>query len=683
MTIQDTEVLALFEQEAAERLGALSDLLLELESNGLSDDLVGKLFREAHTLKGAANVVGMIALGTEAHALEDLFDGVRAGTVPVTPELVDQMLAAVDRLIALSGLELSDRGPDRGDEADLVDETEAVQADQPDPAPDLGAEFETEFQPDLELEVETTPRAGRTETARVSIDRLDELVRLAGETAASHLRLAELVRDRLGIDPYTVPEMRDMNRLLNELQERALRARMLPMAAASPVLRRAVRDLARRTGKQIEIEFRGEDTELDRTVHERLVDALIHIVRNAVDHGIEPVDERRAAGKSPTGRIIVHAMQLGPRVIVTVTDDGAGVDRDAVRRRAGALGIDVSGLDDEATLDLLFHPGLTTSMSLTEVSGRGVGLDAVRDSLASLRGRVDARSTPGSGSTFRISVPITLTVLRGLIVRVGEQRYAIPMGNVVAVFGADTPLDEVEGRPAVRVGRSVVGVTPLGHLVGGQAAGEGPIVAITGVNQTHAFCVDLLEGERDVLLKSLPAVVPTSGLLVGASAEPDSSVMLVLDAESLVDRAVAQQANGHLIARNSTTPATLDHPRRILVVDDALTVRELQRSILERAGFVVTMASDGREALERLDEADPDLVLTDVEMPELDGLGLTRAIRALDRWTNLPVVILTSRSEDADRQAGLEAGADAYIVKAAFDEAALLGVVERLLGVGV
>lgn len=683
MTIQDTEVLALFEQEAAERLGALSDLLLELESNGLSDDLVGKLFREAHTLKGAANVVGMIALGTEAHALEDLFDGVRAGTVPVTPELVDQMLAAVDRLIELSGLELSDGGPDCGDEAGLVDELEAVQADQPDPEPDLGAELEPEFQPELEPEVETAPRAGRTETARVSIDRLDELVRLAGETAASHLRLAELVRDRLGIDPYTVPEMRDMNRLLNELQERALRARMLPMAAASPVLRRAVRDLARRTGKQVEIEFRGEDTELDRTVHERLVDALIHIVRNAVDHGIEPVDERRAAGKSPTGRIIVHAMQLGPRVIVTVTDDGAGVDRDAVRRRAGALGIDVSGLDDEATLDLLFHPGLTTSMSLTEVSGRGVGLDAVRDSLASLRGRVDARSTPGSGSTFRISVPITLTVLRGLIVRVGEQRYAIPMGNVVAVFGADTPLDEVEGRPAVRVGRSVVGVTPLGHLVGGQAAGEGPIVAITGVNQTHAFCVDRLEGERDVLLKSLPAVVPTSGLLVGASAEPDSSVMLVLDAESLVDRAVAQQANGHLIARNSTTPAPLDHPRRILVVDDALTVRELQRSILERAGFVVTMASDGREALERLDEADPDLVLTDVEMPELDGLGLTRAIRALDRWTNLPVVILTSRSEDADRQAGLEAGADAYIVKAAFDEAALLGVVERLLGVGV
>lgn len=655
MTIQDTEVLALFEQEAAERLGALSGLLLELESNGLSDELVGKLFREAHTLKGAANVVGMIALGTEAHALEDLFDGVRAGTVPVTPELVDQMLGAVDRLIELSGLDISDG---QSESEDVIPTPTSPML------PDPGRVRERDV----------------NETARVSIDRLDELVRLAGETAAAHLRLAELVRDRLGIDPYTVPEMRDMNRLLNDLQERALRARMLPMAAASPVLRRAVRDLARRTGKAIEIEFRGEDTELDRTVHERLVDGLIHIVRNAVDHGIEPADERTAAGKPPVGRIVVHAMQLGPRVIVTVTDDGAGVDLDAVRRRAGALGLDVSGMDDDAALDLLFHPGLTTSSTLTEVSGRGVGLDAVRDSLASLRGRVDAQSTPGVGSTFRISVPITLTVLRGLIVKVGGHRYAIPMGNVVAVFGGDTPLDEVEGRPAVRVGRAVVGVTPLGDLVGGHTAGEGPIVAVTGVNQTHAFCVDSLEGERDVLLKALPAVVPTSGLLVGASAEPDSSVMLVLDAESLVDRAVERQTSGLSGTRSSAPPAAVDHPRRILVVDDALTVRELQRSILDRAGFVVTTAGDGREALERLDDADPDLVLTDVEMPELDGLGLTRAIRAHERWANLPVVILTSRGEDADRQAGLEAGADAYIVKAAFDEAALLGVVERLLG---
>lgn len=665
MTIQDTEVLALFEQEARERLAALGALLLEVERDGVSDDLVASLFREAHTLKGAANVVGLTRLGAEAHALEDLFDRIRTGEVTVTPQVVDEMLAAVDRLCELTGLD----DPAEAS-ADGVVAEESPWGEEP----GTGSPVNETAPTAISRRADDT----RHETARVAVDRLDDLVRLAGESAAAHLRLAELVRERLHLDPYAVPEMRAMSRLLAELQERALRARMLPLGAAEPALRRAVRDLGRQTGKTVALEFRGADTELDRTVHEQLVDSLVHIVRNAVDHGLEAPAERLAQGKPPEGSIVVHAMQLGPRVVVTVADDGRGVDIDAVRAKAERLGVATAGLDDAAVLDLLFHPGLTTTDAVTDISGRGVGLDAVRSSLARLRGRVDVDSTPGEGSTFRISVPITLTVVRALVVRAGGQRYAVPMSNVLTVLGPDSPMDQVEGRPAVRIGATSVGMSVLGDVLGVETGGEGPIVAITGVHRTHAFCVDGLEGERDVLLKAIPASIPSGDLVVGASAEPDASVMLVLDAESLVDAAASTTAAARPPRR--LVDAEVAEARRILVVDDALTVRELQRTILVRAGYAVTTAADGREALERIDDAAPDLVLTDVEMPELDGLSLCREIRRGQRWTNVPIVVLTSRGSDEDRQAGLEAGADAYIVKSAFDEAALLGVVERLLG---
>lgn len=705
MTAQDTEVLALFEQEAEERLRALGGLLLQLETEGMSDELIARLFREAHTLKGAANVVGLSRLGAEAHALEDLFDHVRTGQIPVTPELVDQMLGAVDRLEELAGFR-DDRSDDdqSGDDQTGDDQTGGVTPTEAPPSATVdhrtvpGAALAAPppalapQPPALDAPSPVVPASrsngdesarsddNRHETARVSVDRLDDIVRLAGESTAAHLRLAQLVRDELGIDPYVVPELRSMSRLLTDLQEAALRARMLPLAAANPALRRVVRDVGRRTGKEVDLEFRGEDTELDRAVHERLVDALVHIVRNALDHGIETIEQREAAGKPPRGSVIVHAMQLGSRVVVTITDDGRGVDVPAVRSRAEALGIDTAGLDDGAALDLLFHPGLTTAPVVTDVSGRGVGLDAVRESLAELRGRVDVESTPGAGTVFRISVPITLTVLRALVVRAGGHRYAVPMSNVLTVLGADVRLERVEGRPAVRVDRGVVGVTPLHAMLGEAGGGEGPVVVVTGVSRTHAFVVDEVEAERDVLLKNLPAPIPASDLMVGASAEPDGTVMLVLDAETLVDEATSRRAVSSTSSAPASAPVRPSRSQRILVVDDALTVRELQRMILERAGYTVTTAVDGRAALERIDEAAPDLVLTDVEMPELDGLGLVREIRGHGRWSNVPIVILTSRGEEHDRRAGLDAGADAYIVKSAFDEASLLGVVERLLG---
>ena len=424
-------------------------------------------------------------------------------------------------------------------------------------------------------------------------------------------------------------------------------------------------------------DVRGEDTELDRRVHERLTDALMHLVRNAVDHGIEGPDARRAVGKREEGTVVVHAMQLGSRVIVTVTDDGRGIDVADVRRRASERGMDVTGLADDDAHQLIFLAGFSTAPSVTDVSGRGVGLDAVREVIAALRGRIDVTSTPGGGTRFRISVPITLTLLPGLLVEGGGQRFALPMANVLTVLPAATPGVYVEGREAVLVGDRAVPVVALSAVLGAGPTSAGPVVVLSGIDRTFAVRVDELGEQREVLVKALPSLLPPNELVVGASPEPDGSVLLVLDAEAVVEVAARTRTTPARAVEQPRTPAR--HRGRILVVDDALTVRELQRTILERAGYDVRVAADGRQALAQLADEPADLVLTDLEMPEMGGLELVAALRAHPIHHTVPIVILTSRSTDDDRRAGLAAGADAYIVKAAFDEAALRDVVESLL----
>lgn len=641
----DADVLALFEIEATERLARIGDLLLDLEASPADGELVAALFREAHTLKGAAAVVGFDDLAAEAHALEELLAQARAGAIDVTPEVVAELLDAVDHLHRMS------LGVTDDDHDDALGHDAAI----------------------------ALPRS-RGETARVAVDRLDELVRLAGESAAAHQRVADLVATHLGFDPYAVPEMRALSRLLTDLQERALRARMLPVDAVAAALRRAVRDAARRSGKLVACEVRGGDTELDRTVHEVLADALIHLVRNAVDHGIEDPHSRLSAGKPEQGTVVVHAMQLGSRVVITVSDDGRGIDLDAVREEARRRGWRADGLSEADAHALLFRPGFSTASSVTDLSGRGVGLDAVREALGRLRGRVEVSSTPGGGTRFRISVPITLTVLRSVIVEAGGARYALGLSSVVRVLPATTPDVAVDDGVAVRFDDQVVPVASLAELLGAPRGPAGPVVVLSSVLGTQAVRVDAVGAQRDVLVSAVPAVVPPHDLVVGASAEADGTVLVVLDADGIIEAASGRVAGSSVAAPGEGAPAITASRARVLVVDDAMTVRELQRTILGRAGYEVRTAGDGEEALRLLEQEPFDLVLTDLEMPRLDGLSLTRAIRATEGLAHLPVVVLTSRGGEDDRRLGMEAGADAYIVKSSFDEASLLRAVEGLLG---
>ncbi len=461
-----------------------------------------------------------------------------------------------------------------------------------------------------------------------------------------------------------------------------MRARMVPVSTITDPLHRAVRDLARSLGKRVRWEARGEDTELDRGVLQHLADPLLHLVRNAVDHGVETPAERVAAGKDEEATVRLHAMQLGSEVIITVSDDGRGIDGARVREQARLRGDGASGTDDPLTL--IFRSGLSTAATVSEVSGRGVGLDVVRTNLETVRGRVEVHSDAGQGSEFRLVVPITLAVLPCLLVAVAGNRYAIPMHSVALAQGHDdTNEAHAEGRALIWVGRAPVPVSDLHATLelDGVPEPQGPIVVVSGITRRHAFRVDALLGQRDVVVKGLGRLVPRLDVVAGASVEPDGSILVVLDAAALIDKARGDRAEvTPALLHGDEAPVAAARRRSILVVDDALTVRELQRSIFERAGFEVRVASDGIEALARLAEAPADLVLTDVEMPRMDGFALTESIRAHPKLANLPVLVLTSRASEADRQRGLDVGADGYIVKSAFDEASLLESVDRVLG---
>jgi two-component system chemotaxis sensor kinase CheA len=665
-TGHEEEFRRLFEEEAMQRLSALAEEALELEASGPADELVASMFRNAHTLKGGAGVVGFREVGDVVHELESLIDELRSGRRPATPQFCDAVLGAVDALremIARAIAGQDERGAAAAvraalARADAPAQTAEVVPARPAPPP------------------AAPEQPGPRESIAVPLGRLDDLVRLVGEGAAAQLRVGRLLAERLGSEPTAVDEYRELSRVITELQDKAMRARMVSVATLAAPLRRAARELARNAGKQVEWEVAGEDTELDRHVLEALREPLVALVRNAVDHGIEEPDERIAAGKDPVGHIRVHAMQIGGDVIIAVADDGRGVDVSAVRSVVSR------GLSDAEALDAIFRPGVSTARSVTGVSGRGVGLDAVRTAVESVRGQIEVRSTAGRGSEFRLIVPMTLALLRCLVLSAGGRRYALPMPAAVALLGP-AAADELsaEGRPAVWFGGDAVPVTDLAALIGAPAPpAAGPVVVVSTPAGRHALRVDAVTGQRDVVVKDLGRLVGRLPLVAGASVEADGSILLVLDPSGLLEAAAGEAGMAGAPLAVEAPAEAVEARARVLVVDDALTIRELQRSILERAGYAVVTAVGGEDALRRLGEGGIDLVLTDVEMPGMDGFELTRDIRRSAAHSGLPVVILTSRTDERDRRRGLEAGADAYLVKSTFDEHTLLTAVARLLG---
>jgi two-component system chemotaxis sensor kinase CheA len=580
-------------------------------------------------------------------------------------------------------------------------------------------------------------RAASRQTIRVRVDRLDRLLNLAGELSvgrqiqSAHLQtiediaglLAQQERALLALERelkqlrFSPGQRETLDRHINgalnagdhagrlikahaerfgqhasqsahiieDLEQEVMSARLLPISTVFTNLPRAVRELSRETGKEIELTLAGETTELDRKMIEALNDPLIHMIRNAVDHGIESPDDRERADKPRRGTIHVSAESVGPYVHVSIRDDGRGMDPKRLREAAVRKGLFSSEaaalLTDQEAIELIFMPGFSTAQIITDISGRGVGMDVARTNIVELGGQIQVDSRLGAGTTFTLVLPLTLVTTRVLLVDVGEHTFALPASGCQGSTWAYTEnVKTIEGRALLPYDGRLASLLRLADLldVGGAlpftSRRRQPAIVIGTSQRPLALLVDGLLDEREVVVKPLGPLMEKQRRFSGAIQLGDGRLILLLNPVAL-----AQVARGMALA---TTVVKHDETRRhsrLLVADDSFTTRELIRTILQSAGYDVTTAVDGFDALDKLRAASYDLVVSDVEMPRVDGFQLTSHIRNDLGLTDLPVIIVTSLASEAHRRRGLEVGAQAYIVKSQFNQSNLLETVQQLL----
>lgn len=503
-----------------------------------------------------------------------------------------------------------------------------------------------------------------------------------------HFEVLEDARQRLAtISAQLTETVISQSRALDRLQEQAMGLAMLPTATIFAPFPRLVRNLSRQLGKEVDLVLDGGGTELDKQVLEQIVDPIRHLLINAIDHGIERPEERERAGKPRRGSVKVVARHRGRQVVIEVSDDGKGIDPEKVRAVAMRKGL-VDAADEMSTqeiLSLLFRPGFSTASLITDTSGRGVGLDVVKEAVDRLKGTVEVASAPGRGTTFTITLPITLAIVDVLLVMAGGQDFAIPVAAVEEVLShEEQAVAEVAGRPCIQWRGQSIALFDTAEVLGVETAPhEGPILVISSAARRVALRVEALVGQQEVVIKGLGSFLPRVRHIVGCSILGDGRVVLVLDPNELVDtaRRPARAVRPASSSRRRLLEGRQERAkRRLLVVDDSLAIREMLRSIFEAAGYDVALASDGEAALQVLQATKVDGVVTDIEMPRMDGFELTRLIRERPDTQEMPVVIVTGLAKEEDKRRGLEVGANAYIVKSAFDQTALLDAVKSLVG---
>jgi two-component system, chemotaxis family, sensor kinase CheA len=641
MTAVAGQLLEVFREEAHERLGEIVACLLSVEAGNPPPDAIDLLFRHAHTLKGGASMVGFTEASAIAHAIEDVLEPARAKGA-LAPELVESLLRATDDFrLAVS--------------------------DEPGPAHENGA---ASVATNGAASAAPQRQARPSSSVRLATQKVDRLLDAAGEAVIQHHRLEHVIGAReVEADQRLQEEIDHEGRLLGELQDAALQMRMLPLSSITGRFSRAVRDLARAEGKEVELRISGAETQMDRALLDGLTDPITHLLRNAIAHGIEEPEARERAGKPRLGRLTLHAEARGDQVAIEIADDGRGVSTE---------------LSDEALhrgslVDVLAEAGFSTAGEISTLAGRGVGVDAVKRQSESLGGGLQMESAPGRGMRATLLLPVTLARFDAMIVERGGQRFGVPLPSVVEAVAVGA-VAILAGQPYIEVRGESLRLADLALAIDAQAAdlGQAPHALVMGeAGGRVAVACDRVLGQEEVVVKSLGSMMAAVPGYLGAAILGDGGIMLIVDPAYLVRNAVRASAP---IQRHGTAPAPQAAPR-VLVVDDQFIVRELERSILDAAGYRVRTACHGREALEAIaGDGSFDLVVTDLQMPELDGLGLLAAIRSDPEHAMLPVVIVTSQSSEEDRRRGAEAGADAYIVKDEFDQQALLETVNRLIG---
>ncbi len=709
-------LVAQFRELVTERLGRVNRALMNLEAG--ADLEAGKqTLRELHGLKGEARMMGFADINSLVHEMEELVRAAQPKGFALTPGSVDALLVVSDAIAVLAGA-VAGAAPDVPKLLAWLAQalaTESVSAPAVAPTP-----------PPV---VEPTPSPAPTAVAR-AVDRADTSIRITQQslevlTSATtnlqqrarqretvHARRRQLSRElialhrlaedlgpaaqalaaRLGRAKELASEVNRRSTLLNTeelkdltvLSEEITALRMVPLSVLFESYPRMLRELARELGKDVEITVEGEDERVDRSVLDALKEPLLHLVRNAIDHGLESREERVSRGKSPRGALLLRARREGERLVLRVQDDGRGLVADELREVAVRKGLldraSAERLSDVAAIELVFLSGFSSRDEVTDVSGRGVGLDVVRTQLTAVGGEVTVDTTPGLGASFELRVPISLTVAPVLFVQVGDERLCLTASNVVRAFTVEAAqVREVAGKPALAVDDAVLPFSSIASVL--FAAPERPpsegelVLVLRGRGHAAALAVDRVLEERVQAILPLKGLLSRYAHLSGATPLSDGDLALVLSAPHLVatvhGRELRLGAGAH---RQKETKR-----RKVLVVDDSPLTRELLVSLLESVGYHLVQAVDGAHAMEVLHREPVDIVVSDLEMPNVDGLELTRRLKSHATFRTLPVVIVTTRGSESDRRRGMEAGADGYVTKGDLVRQDLVDVVARLL----
>ncbi|MCQ2924078.1 chemotaxis histidine kinase/response regulator CheAY2 [Helicobacter pylori] len=777
------EIMEDFLIEAFEMNEQLDQDLVELEHNPEDLDLLNRIFRVAHTIKGSSSFLNLNILTHLTHNMEDVLNRARKGEIKITPDIMDVVLRSIDLMKTLL-VTIRDTGSDtnNGKENEIEEAVKQLQAitsqnlegaketsgaketpkeeakeevkekakeevkanktptaenpasdnplaDEPDldyanmSTEEVEAEIERllnkrqeadkerraqkkqeakqEVTPTKEPPKTETPKAPKTEakakadteenkalsigveqTVRVDVRRLDHLMNLIGELVLGKNRLIRIygdVEERYDGEKF----LEELNQVVSsisavttDLQLAVMKTRMQPVGKVFNKFPRMVRDLSRELGKSIELIIEGEETELDKSIVEEIGDPLIHIIRNSCDHGIEPLEERRRLNKPETGKVQLSAYNEGNHIVIKISDDGKGLDPVMLKEKAIEKGViserDAESMSDREAFNLIFKPGFSTAKVVSNVSGRGVGMDVVKTNIEKLNGIIEIDSEVGVGTTQKLKIPLTLAIIQALLVGVQEEYYAIPLSSVLeTVRISQDEIYTVDGKSVLRLRDEVLSLVRLSDIFKVDAILESNsdvyVVIIGLADQKIGVIVDYLIGQEEVVIKSLGYYLKNTRGIAGATVRGDGKITLIVDVGAMMDMAKSIKVNITNLMNESENTKSKNSPSDyvVLAIDDSSTDRAIIRKCLKPLGITLLEATNGLEGLEMLKNGDkiPDAILVDIEMPKMDGYTFASEVRKYNKFKNLPLIAVTSRVTKTDRMRGVESGMTEYITK--------------------
>ena len=755
--LSNFSLLDIFCLEVETQMALLNDNLLAIEREPNADAAttakrLEALMRGAHSIKGAARIVGLdLAVGV-AHTMEDCFVAAQNGKLSITPAAVDVLLNGVDWFAQLQQLSANELAPWLDSQADEIAQlqtaiaallTEAPASSSAVPAsasPEPAAQPASPPAVPAPVSITAAPAAppetiAGDRTVRVSVDNLNQLMALAGEAVVEAnwlqpfmdsllqlrqenqqlLRALETIQQETDLPKSAAQQLQAINhqaqdsqqvlgdrlghleqfsrrfhQLSDSLYREVIASHMRPFADGVQGFPRMVRDLAKQAGKQIHLDIVGATTQVDRDILDQLEAPLTHMLRNAIAHGIESPVERQAAGKPAEGRITITAAHRAGMLSITVSDDGNGIDLQQLRQSVVQKGLTTAALaaqlSDSELLEFLFLPGFSTASQVNEIAGRGVGLDIAKSMVQAVGGLLRVSSKLGQGTRFHFQLPLTLSVIRALLVEIAGEPYAFGLtriDQVLMVPQADVQVSE--NHPYVVLDDanvSLVMAPQVLELPETTASQQSCLSVVILSDQTHRYglVVDRFLGERDLVVRPLDPRLGKVPDISAAALTEDGLPLLIIDVADLVRSIDQLVSGGQLQWRQQSVNATATRQQRILVVDDSITVREMERKLLQNRGYHVDVAVNGMEGWNTVRTGDYDLVISDIDMPRMNGIELVRKIKTHPQLHTVPVIIVSYKDRQADQLAGLEVGADYYLTKSSFHDNSLLNAVTDLIG---